>query len=423
MAILRLANVIISRGQNMKPPRLPPVTREKSARKACLVPACILVSLVVMKLVVPSRHFRASNFNPSGGFVAGSFCHPFALPKIKSHLSFRPRSPKKLTDMGPGYCLCADDETKSSIASLKGCGSKPVTCETVCAEHVIVGEKTAPCVQKTHPECSERFSHENMQMPSDDIIELARAFHWAMGPHLGVKLPRGSRRDLYQDFAMYDRKMSKTDVAKVKWRIEKFKREAPAFPKKRIFHGRGVVIVGGSSPKFSTSFWVAIHAIRRTGSKIPIQIWFPDGELPDCGRISELNRLNVTVLSFPHLNRANDGFAEVTNRFMFKIIALLFSSFDEVLLLDSDNIILRDPEELFSSTPYLSTGSLLWLDFWGRSSAPDCQAILGNITAVLHTHESGQLITKKSNTWEALALALFMNAHSYFFFPLTINYM
>ena len=145
--------------------------------------------------------------------------------------------------------------------------------------------------------------------------------------------------------------------------------------------------------------------------------------MPDCGRISELNRLNVTVLSFPHLNRANDGFAEVTNRFMFKIIALLFSSFDEVLLLDSDNIILRDPEELFSSTPYLSTGSLLWLDFWGRSSAPDCQAILGNITAVLHTHESGQLITKKSNTWEALALALFMNAHSYFFFPLTINYM
>ena len=33
------------------------------------------------------------------------------------------------------------------------------------------------------------------------------------------------------------------------------------------------------------------------------------------------------------------------------------------------------------------------------------------------------MLVKKSKTWDALALALFMNAHSEFFYPLTINYM
>ena len=401
-----------------------PVTRKKSGRRACLGPAWLLVILFVLHLAVSSRYLRFPRFYESRrGFVTGSFCHPFALPKFETHLSFSPRSEHKLTDMGPGYCLCADDENITVIAGLKGCSSKPVRCEKACAEQFIVGRKATPCARKIHSECSEWSSHENMQMPSDDIIELARAFHRALGPHLGVQLPRGSRRDPFKDFALYDRRLSTVDVEKVRQRIEQFKSEAPTFPNKGIFHGRGIVIVGGSSPKFSTSFWIAVHAIRRTGSKLPIQIWFPVGELPDCGRISELKRLNVTVLSFSHLNRGSGDFVEVTNRFMFKIIALIFSSFDEVLLLDSDNIILRDPEELFSSPSYLSTGSLFWLDFWGGSSAPDCQLILGNVTDVSHTHESGQVVAKKSDTWEALALALFMNAHSYLFFPLTINYM
>mmetsp|Transcript_4940 Transcript_4940/g.13149 ORF Transcript_4940/g.13149 Transcript_4940/m.13149 type:complete len:422 (+) Transcript_4940:123-1388(+) len=417
-----VSDIMISRRlRRLTFPILPEAVKT-SGRKACLGPAWLLVSFFILQLAVPSNISWVDSYKPHRGFVTGSFCHPFALPKYKTRLSFKSIE-RKLTGVGPGYCLCDDDEKKTAIADLKGCGSKPIMCEKACAERVIVGEKAAPCIHKTHRECSEWSSHENMQMPSDDILELAREFHMAIGPHLGVKLPRGSRRNLYQDFVMHERRISKADVEKVRQRIDEFKRNAPKIPVETVFRGRGIVIVGGSSPKFSTSFWIAVHAIRRTGSKLPIQIWFPEGDMPDCGRISELGRLNVTVSSFSHLNRSKDGFVEVTNRFMFKIIALLFSPFDEVLLLDSDNIILRDPEELFSSASFASTGSLLWLDFWRRSSAPDCQLILGNGTAVFHTHESGQVVMKKSVTWEALALAIFMNAHSYFFFPLTVNYM
>ena len=93
------------------------VTREESARKPALS-RLHPRELSRVELVVPSRHFRASNFNPRGG----SSSDRFVILHYQKSIAplFRPES-KKLTDMGPGYCLCADDETRSSIASLKGC--------------------------------------------------------------------------------------------------------------------------------------------------------------------------------------------------------------------------------------------------------------------------------------------------------------
>jgi hypothetical protein len=63
-----------------------------------------------------------------------------------------------------------------------------------------------------------------------------------------------------------------------------------------VFSGKGIVIVGGSAPKFATSYWVVVHAIRRAGSTLPIQLWFPAGEVPDCPRVAELQRLDVSVV-------------------------------------------------------------------------------------------------------------------------------
>lgn len=358
----------------------PCVTGKQSWRGVCLVPALFLSSWLVLQLllqlIVASKYFvKPNRYTSRRGFVTGTFCHPFALPKVKTRLSFVSTSENKLTDMGPGFCLCADDEQKTTIAGLKGCGSKPLTCEKACAEHITVGAKASPCIQSTHTACSDWSFYKNMEMPSDDIIELVRELHLTIGPHLGVKLPRGSRRHIYKDFAMYDRRMSKADVAKVRRRIDQFKDDAPTLPEKRIFQGRGIVIVGGNSPKFAASLWITVHAIRRTGSKLPIQIWYPEGELPDCGQVSELGRLNVTVSYFPHLNRADIGFLEVTNRFMFKIIALAFSPYDEVLLLDSDNIILRDPQELFSSPSFF----IYWIDVVVGFLGPfKCTRLSGN---------------------------------------------
>ena len=248
-----------------------------------------------------------------------------------------------------------------------------------------------------------------------------------MGEPLGVKMPPGSRRDLYTDFVMYGRRMSEEAVRETRRRTELFKKMAPAYPE-RAFAGRGIVIVGGNQPKFQTSYWVAIHALRRSGCALPIQLWFPEREGPDCERADELRRMGVTIHSFADLVDADaaggaHGAAAMTNRFMYKIVALVFSSFREVLLMDSDNIVLSDPSSLFASELYESRGSILWMDFWRGSAAPDLASVLGAGAVANHTHESGQMVMDKKRTWEALRLALFFNAHADVFYPLTVNYM
>ena len=54
--------------------------------------------------------------------------------------------------------------------------------------------------------------------------------------------------------------------------------------------------------------------------------------------------------------------------FSFKAYTLAFvTTFDEALILDSDNLPLQNPEGLFSSPQYLKTGNSFWPDWWQRS--------------------------------------------------------
>ena len=53
--------------------------------------------------------------------------------------------------------------------------------------------------------------------------------------------------------------------------------------------------------------------------------------------------MNVEIVSFADFQSAGGAAAEMTNRFMYKIVAMLFSPFEEVLMMDGDNIALRDP--------------------------------------------------------------------------------
>ena len=370
----------------------------------------------------PTQQCGASKY----GFLRANSCHPFSLPGQMKRVDAHPKRCGRFTLTAAGFCLCDDDERATVIAAPKGCGTEPVMCEKACKLKPIVGRKLPACSAedaKPRAQCARRGA---VTAPSPETVALLDELARAMGEPLGVKMPPGSRRDLYTDFVMYGRRMSEEAVRETRRRTELFKKMAPAYPE-RAFAGRGIVIVGGNQPKFQTSYWVAIHALRRSGCALPIQLWFPEREGPDCERADELRRMGVTIHSFADLVDADAAggahAAAMTNRFMYKIVALVFSSFQEVLLMDSDNIVLSDPSSLFASELYESRGSILWMDFWRGSAAPDLASVLGAGAVANHTHESGQMVMDKKRTWEALRLALFFNAHADVFYPLTVNYM
>ena len=75
-----------------------------------------------------------------------------------------------------------------------------------------------------------------------------------------------------------------------------------------------------------------------------------------------LPSLNATCVILSEVTEAVPERLEMS-RYQLKALALAFSSFEDVLLLDADNIALERPERLLNSEPFLSTGFVSWPDY------------------------------------------------------------
>lgn len=202
-------------------------------------------------------------------------------------------------------------------------------------------------------------------------------------------------------------------------RVIRFIHEAPAY-REGSFKGKGIVIAASAfHVSLSTGYWITLESLRRAGCQLPVEVWFPRGESPTCAQIARMQELGVI---------AREHEMVFANRFAIKLVSVLLSEFNDVLYLDADQIVLRDPSSLFASTAFKHTGALLWRDFWMKSVAPDIYDVLPNSGELLDnetgTHETGQFLISKSRIWSALCLALFFNAHATnVFSPLATNYM
>ncbi|KAK9842068.1 hypothetical protein WJX81_006813 [Elliptochloris bilobata] len=180
------------------------------------------------------------------------------------------------------------------------------------------------------------------------------------------------------------------DVAGARAEWQRFMAAAPAFPDP-AFSGRGVVILAGG-PTYLVPAWVSVNMLRQTGCALPVEMFFPGADEDLAG-------------------------------FALKVAALILSSFEEVLFLDADNVVVSDPAPLFAAPAFQSTGALLWPDYWASTAAPDLAAILGVDALPRGSHESGQMLLSKRRAWDALMLAAFMNLRAGLYYELLSCYM
>jgi FkbM family methyltransferase len=181
------------------------------------------------------------------------------------------------------------------------------------------------------------------------------------------------------------------------------------YPQDR-FAGRGVVIPGGGSKYFPCAF-VALAALRYSGCRLPVEIWHLPGE------ITAGMRASVAWMSDVHFRDAGEfPRPRILNGWELKPFAIINSRFREVLLLDADNVPIRNPETLFEGGEYLRHGAMFWPDIgngklvvsseaWDRAGVP-------MEDRRLHSFESGQILVDKSRCWHELAVAMHINAHS-----------
>ena len=180
------------------------------------------------------------------------------------------------------------------------------------------------------------------------------------------------------------------------------------------FEGRGIVVTGGG--KYFVSAYITIRVIRHVGCKLPIELWYLDGEMDD-EMVDMVAEHGVTCHNASELARGTGYFLEHWWKgWQLKAFALLHSSFREVLMLDADSYPVRDPSFVFDWPEYINTGAIIWPDIGSsaRLFPPLAARVLGVPQFTEAAAESGQLVFNKEQTWQALCLAKHLNADAIF---------
>jgi hypothetical protein len=179
------------------------------------------------------------------------------------------------------------------------------------------------------------------------------------------------------------------------------------------FDGRGVVVCAGGN-RLLRCAWVCVNMLRRAGCTLPIEMWQLDATEIDAATERRFASLGVRCVNAAEVRQREP--VRILRGWELKPFALLHSSFREPLLLDADNVPIRDPSYLFESAQFASLGAIFWPDVSGIDRSNPIWDICGLERDDGADVESGQLLVDKARCWTALQVAMHMNEYSDFYY-------
>ncbi|AET41419.1 alpha-1,2-mannosyltransferase MNN5 Ecym_8128 [Eremothecium cymbalariae DBVPG len=130
----------------------------------------------------------------------------------------------------------------------------------------------------------------------------------------------------------------------------------------------GIVTVGGG--KYSILALTMLRALREHGTKLPVEVLIPEGDIGDIHFCRAIRKWNAECILLPKALPNTVSKLHDFKSYETKLAALLLSSFKDVILIDADNIPIKPLDDVFESEPYKETGLILWPDIWRRQTAP-----------------------------------------------------
>jgi hypothetical protein len=181
----------------------------------------------------------------------------------------------------------------------------------------------------------------------------------------------------------------------------------------RAFEGRGIVIPAGG-PIYLPCAWVCVRMLRHFGCELPVEMWhLGPGEMPDPVR-RMLEPLGVRTVDAMEVRRAHP--ARRLDGWSLKPYAIMNSGFREVLMLDADNVPIVDPTVLFDTPEFCKHGAIFWPDYQRLSHYRSIWRVTGVPYRDEPEFESGAIVVDKTRCWKPLALTMWMNEFSEFFY-------
>jgi hypothetical protein len=187
---------------------------------------------------------------------------------------------------------------------------------------------------------------------------------------------------------------------------------APSSPRKKL-NGRGIVIGAGGEIYFKCAL-ASVAALRASGCFLPVQFWYLGKEEMDPHMVNYARSIGIECVDAHMVASRLEKKPRILGGWELKAFAILHSPFEEVLYLDADCIVTRDPTFLFSCEQYLEHGAIFWPDVPSREPPVDPQLWEwhGLFPDGGADFETGQFIVNKGRCWRELEVSLWVNEHS-----------
>ncbi|KAF6260025.1 mannosyltransferase putative-domain-containing protein [Scenedesmus sp. NREL 46B-D3] len=198
---------------------------------------------------------------------------------------------------------------------------------------------------------------------------------------------------------------------------------------------RGILIVGGSRTHLGNAYILLRMLRQHLHCRLPIEVvYYGQQELDPAAaalvrdfmaaeeaagrpRIALIDGLEVQEQHIGRL-KPHPEHVKLTS-WVAKVHALCWvTSFQQVLLLDSDNLPVQDPEVLFGVPEFTSNGFLIWPDFWHNLWMDPAVYRLLNLSVPWEVNpqgflaaESGQMLLDRSAHADVLEWLWLLNSH------------
>lgn len=192
---------------------------------------------------------------------------------------------------------------------------------------------------------------------------------------------------------------------------EKFIKSLPKYPDR--YKGKGIVIPGGGV-KYFTNAWVCINMLRKLGCTLPIQLWYIGPKELDFNMEKLVSGYDVECVDARAKKKTYP--ARILNGWELKPYSIIHSPFEEVILIDADNVPVANPTHLFDTEQYKETGAVFWPDYHRLEPEREIWKLCGVQYNDEPEFETGQMVLNKKKCWDALSLTFWYNDHSDFFY-------
>ncbi|WP_168201741.1 alpha-mannosyltransferase [Phreatobacter aquaticus] len=171
--------------------------------------------------------------------------------------------------------------------------------------------------------------------------------------------------------------------------------------------GQGILVCAGGARMF-TNAYVLIRVLRDTlGCSLPIEVWHMGAAEMSPAMAALLAAHGVTVIDASAMIATEGGL--IRDGWQLKAFALARTGLAEVLMLDADQVPVRDPAPLFDWPAYRETGAVFWPDIVDLRADNPVWALVGLPPRQMPSLESGQLLVDRRRHAGTLERVLRLN--------------